>query len=89
MVIISACDPANVFGIITADARVPATRRNRIAIRDGRKIASFEGGVVQFAETVEPALAEELDRLLRQSALTRARPGQHPGDRSWVQKAAP
>jgi ATP-dependent Lhr-like helicase len=72
VVVISACDPINIFGIVTSDARVPATRRNRIAVCNGRMVASFEAGVVRFAGDIEPANAEEIQRMLRQSAMTRA-----------------
>jgi ATP-dependent Lhr-like helicase len=72
-VVISACDPVNLFGIITHDPRIPATRRNRIAIRDGRMAASIEAGVVKFHGTFEPDVAEEMERALSQSALTRMR----------------
>src|SRR5262249_30142454 len=45
---ISAADPLNLFGILTPDARVPATHRNALIIHHGRLIASRQAGRVEF-----------------------------------------
>jgi ATP-dependent Lhr-like helicase len=43
LVVLSAADPLNLVGILTPEARVPATFRNRILYRDGLPIAALEG----------------------------------------------
>jgi ATP-dependent helicase Lhr and Lhr-like helicase len=45
MISLSASDPANLQGILTAGPRVPGTRKNRILFRDGEPIAAIEGGL--------------------------------------------
>jgi ATP-dependent Lhr-like helicase len=42
---LSGSDPLNLVGILTPEARVPATGRNRVLFRDGLAIAAMEGGV--------------------------------------------
>ena len=46
MVVISACDPLNVVGILTPGDRVPAVLGNRVVYRDGMLMASLESGQV-------------------------------------------
>ena len=43
-VVVSACDPLNVVGILTPGQRVPAVLGNRIVFRDGVPLCSLEGG---------------------------------------------
>jgi len=45
MVVISACDPLNVVGILTPGDRVPAILGNLVVYRDGVPVASLESGV--------------------------------------------
>jgi ATP-dependent Lhr-like helicase len=87
LVIISACDPVNVFGVLTGGPRIAATRRNRLAVCAGRLIASFEAGVVTLHEDAAPTTAEEIQRLLRQSALIRTRQPQWTPGHSAIQGA--
>ena len=42
MVVVSACDPLNLVGILTTGDRVPAVPGNRIVFRDGVPVASLE-----------------------------------------------
>jgi len=44
LVALSGADPLNLAGILTPEARVPATYRNRILLSDGLPIAALEGG---------------------------------------------
>ncbi len=44
LVVLSAVDPLNLVGILTPHARVAATHRNRILMKDGLPIAALEGG---------------------------------------------
>ena len=44
MLVVSACDPLNVVGILTPGDRVPAVLGNRVVYRDGVPVASLESG---------------------------------------------
>ena len=49
-IVISACDPLNLAGIISPGRRVPSVVRNRLVVRDGLPIASMENGsIVELA----------------------------------------
>ncbi len=52
IVVISACDPLNLEGLLVPGARVPATPRNQIAYVDGELIATLINGEVDFAQPV-------------------------------------
>ena len=43
-VVVSACDPLNLVGILTPGERVPAVLGNRLAFRDGIPVCSLENG---------------------------------------------
>ena len=43
LVVVSACDPLNLVGILTPGERVPAMQGNRVAFRDGVPLCSLEG----------------------------------------------
>ena len=61
--VISAADPLNLAGIVTAGDRVRAMTASRIAYRDGVPLAAMEGDYVRplIAETdIAPALAAEV-----------------------------
>ena len=45
-VVVAACDPMNVVGILTPGERVPAVLGNRIVFRDGIPVCSLESGVI-------------------------------------------
>ncbi len=47
LVVLSAVDPLNLVGILTPHARIAATHRNRILLKDGLPIAALEGGEVR------------------------------------------
>ena len=44
LVIVSACDPLNLAGVLTPGPRVPSVPGNRLAYRNGVPIAAMEGG---------------------------------------------
>jgi ATP-dependent Lhr-like helicase len=47
LVTISAADPLNLTGILTAEARIPAIAANRLLMRDGLPIAALVGGEIK------------------------------------------
>jgi ATP-dependent Lhr-like helicase len=71
--VISACDPLNLIGIITPGPRVPAMRGNRLLLNQGRLIASIQGGKVLFHEDIESAEKDEWVRWMKLSGLARMR----------------
>ena len=58
--IISAADPLNLTGIITAGERVRAIASNRIAYRDGIPVSVMEGDFLRPLAEMEPASAMEI-----------------------------
>ena len=59
LVLISACDPLNVVGILTPGPRLPATLKNKLVYKDGVPLCSLEsGGLVDLARMDEATLAE-------------------------------
>jgi ATP-dependent Lhr-like helicase len=49
--VLSAADPLNLFGVITAGPRIAATHRNAVIVEAGRLVASRQAGVVEFHES--------------------------------------
>lgn len=64
-VILSAADPLNLIGILTNGERVPANRNTKLVFQSGRHLATYDGGEVEFHETVP---REDSDRIF--AALT-------------------
>jgi ATP-dependent Lhr-like helicase len=62
--VISAADPLNLVGVITRDARVPATRCNRIAFCDGWPVASWEAGSIRWLRDLADQMRVEAARRL-------------------------
>ena len=59
MEVVSACDPLNLAGILTAGDKVPAVLGNRIVFRDGAPVASLESGkVVNRSGADQPTMAQ-------------------------------
>ena len=59
LIVISAADPLNLAGIITAGERVRAIATNRIAWRDGVAVSVMEGDYLRpLAELEEPVAME-------------------------------
>ena len=57
LIVISAADPLNLAGIVTAGERVRAAGRNRIVYRDGMPLAVMEGEFVRELSAVDPSIA--------------------------------
>ena len=64
LVIISAADPLNLAGIVTAGERIRATGRNRVIYRDGAPLATIEKGVVRELSPIDARLGADLSRAL-------------------------
>jgi ATP-dependent Lhr-like helicase len=64
LVAISAADPLNLTGIVTAGDRIRTAGRNRIVYRDGVPLAVREGEFVRELTPLDPALAADVSRAL-------------------------
>jgi ATP-dependent Lhr-like helicase len=65
VITISAADPLNLAGIVTAGDRIRAAGRTRIAYRDGTPLAVMEGDFVRELSPVDPSIAAAVSRALR------------------------
>jgi ATP-dependent Lhr-like helicase len=63
-VIVSACDPLNLVGILTPGPRIAAVLGSRIVYRDGVPVATSEGGQVRILASVNAEERTLMDRLL-------------------------
>ena len=72
LITISAADPLNLAGIVTAGDRIRAAGRTRIVYRDGAPVAVMEGDFVRDLSPLDPAAASAVARALR----TRRTPAQ-------------
>jgi ATP-dependent Lhr-like helicase len=68
LVVLSAADPLNLVGIVTAGDRVRALRRTRMVFRDGVPLVVLEGELVRELTPVDPEIQEEVTRVLRGSS---------------------
>src|SRR5690606_16628573 len=64
-VVLSAADPLNLVGILTPGMRLPATRSNALIVRDGRLIATRQGGEINFLVDVPADQRQRMTRALR------------------------
>jgi ATP-dependent helicase Lhr and Lhr-like helicase len=62
--VISAADPLNLIGIITRDARVPATNSNRVLFVNGRPIAAAESRDLRWLTDPDDATRQRATQLL-------------------------
>ena len=67
--VISAADPLNLVGIISPGSRLPATRGNRLLLRNGRVIATYVAGEIQFLDDFSDAIKIKIQRALQLQAL--------------------
>jgi ATP-dependent Lhr-like helicase len=65
LVTISAADPLNLTGIVTAGERIRIAGRNRIVFRDGVPLAVLEGDVVRELAPIDPLTAADVSRALK------------------------
>ena len=72
VIAISAADPLNLAGIVTADERVRASARTRLAYRDGVPVAVREGDVVRPLTEIEPSWSSAVSQALRRTGRRRA-----------------
>ena len=79
-VVVSACDPLNLVGVLTPGERVPATLGNRVAFRDGVPMCSLQGGVPVPLATLDPGTLEHATSLL----LARPRRDREDGSKAPV-----
>ena len=61
---ISAADPLNLAGIITAGGRIRTAARTRIVYRDGVPLAVMEGDFTRELTAIDPAIASDVARAL-------------------------
>jgi len=67
---VSAADPLNLAGIVTAGDRIRVASRSRIVYRDGVPLAVREGDVVRELTTIDPETAEKVAGALKARALS-------------------
>jgi ATP-dependent Lhr-like helicase len=65
LIAISAADPLNLAGIVTAGDRIRAAGRSRIVYRDGAPLAVMEGEFVRELSPIDPSIAAAVSRALR------------------------
>ena len=65
LVTISAADPLNLTGIVTAGERIRTAGRNRIVYRDGVPLAVAEGDFVRELAPIDPASRADVSRALK------------------------
>jgi ATP-dependent Lhr-like helicase len=65
LIAISAADPLNLAGIVTAGERIRAAGRNRIVYRDGAPLAVLEGDFVRELAPIDARIAADVSRALR------------------------
>jgi ATP-dependent Lhr-like helicase len=60
LITISAADPLNLIGIITAGDRLRAVAGNRIVYRNGVPLAALEGDMLRTLGEIEPSMASDI-----------------------------
>jgi ATP-dependent Lhr-like helicase len=65
LVVVSACDPLNVVGILTPGERVPAVLGNRVVFRDGVPLGSLESGNLAHRASLDDATLLQVHSLLQ------------------------
>jgi ATP-dependent Lhr-like helicase len=65
LIAISAADPLNLAGIVTAGERIRTAGRNRIVYRDGVPLAVLEGDGVRELAPIDSRIAADVSRALR------------------------
>jgi ATP-dependent helicase Lhr and Lhr-like helicase len=65
LVAISAADPLNLAGVVTAGERIRTASRTRIVYRDGVPLAVAEGDLVRELAPIDPRIAADVSRALK------------------------
>ena len=60
IIVISAADPLNLAGIVTAGERVATIAATRIVYRDGVPLAAMEGDYIRPLAAIDPSLASDV-----------------------------
>ncbi len=64
LIVVSACDPLNLAGILTPGPRVPSVPGNRLAYRNGVPIAAMDGSEFVALSNAPPGVVEQARILL-------------------------
>jgi ATP-dependent helicase Lhr and Lhr-like helicase len=80
---LSAADPLNLLGIITADPRLPSSHAHAFILCDGRCVAIKHAGEIRFLEEFPPELQSEMWRALHRGGRMAA-----PSAESFAETAA-
>jgi ATP-dependent Lhr-like helicase len=65
LVVVSACDPLNLVGVLVPGTRLPAVLGHRLAWRDGKAVAALEAGRVSFFSELSEADRWDIEKALR------------------------
>jgi ATP-dependent Lhr-like helicase len=60
LLVISAADPLNLAGIVTAGERIAAIASTRIVYRNGAPVAAMEGDYIRPLATIDPSIAADV-----------------------------
>jgi ATP-dependent Lhr-like helicase len=60
LITLSAADPLNLTGIVTADDRIRCVASNRIVYRNGVPVAAMEGDMLRTLAEVDPSIASDV-----------------------------
>ena len=86
VVIVSACDPLNLAGILTPGPRVPSVPGNRLAYRNGVPVGAMDGGA--FVPLLSSARDRASDAALEQARTLLSVPMSHANLRLMQETAA-
>ena len=65
LLLLSACDPLNLAGILTPGPRVPALFGNLVVFRDGAPVASLQSGEIEWRGQVDETTRNDVVALIR------------------------
>ena len=69
LLIVSACDPLNLAGIVSPGPRIPAVAGNRVALENGVPIGARQAeGKITLRPDIDPPTSERARSLLQASA---------------------
>jgi len=60
LITLSAADPLNLTGVVTAGDRVRSVASNRLVYRNGAPVAAMEGDMLRMLDAVDPAIASDV-----------------------------
>jgi len=68
VVVVSACDPLNLAGVLTPGPRVPALPGNRLAYQDGAPVAFLQNGELHWLKEADAKTSDAVAQGLRRAA---------------------